>query len=57
MNLAIAIRRGLYTAWTSVLSVKHPFDIAAAWMAGFCVAVDDYYYEVMEARGWNNGIS
>jgi len=47
MNLAIAIRRGLYTAWTSVLSVKHPFDIAAAWMAGFCVAVDDYYWEVM----------
>ena len=50
MNTAIAIRRGLYTAWTSVLSVKNPADLAAAWLAGFCVAVDDYYYEVMEAN-------
>lgn len=50
MNLAIAIRRSLYNAWISVISVKHPSDIAAAWMAGFCVAVDDYYYEIMEAN-------
>ena len=50
MNTAIAIRRGLYTAWTSVLSVKNPAEIVEAWLAGFCVAVDDYYYEVMEAN-------
>lgn len=48
MTFLIMLKRGYETAFTSMLYNKDPFEVQNAFIAGFCVGVTNYHFELME---------